>query len=202
MDEARPPGLGEDAAWVGVDTTLPAQQLLALLDDPERLLRVNSQWLFEHWESTAPKHFQLRIRNQSNGRVWETGARLVRLPDGLRLDYDQGIKGYTRLTVEPVPGGSRLWVVEDYGRLPEAERRERTVEVDRSLPQWGRDLYVYLRAWRRWSRIAPWRWYMERVWRPMRPLGRRIVRLLVWATVAELLLFLGLILALRLDLGA
>lgn len=113
------------------------------------------------------------------------------------LDYDEGIKAFTRFLVEPDGEGTRLWIVEDYGRLSEEERRARMDEVDRSLTRWGQDLYRYLRSWSRWSHFASWRWYMERVWRPMKPLARRIVRLLIWATVAELLFFLGLFVTLR-----
>lgn len=199
MADPVPPGVGGDAAWVGVTTRLSVSEVLALLDDPERLLRVNSRWVFEVWDRTAPDRFQLRIQNQSNGRVWETSGTSRHLPDGLQLDYDEGIKAFTRFLVEPAEVGARLWVVEDYGRLPEAERHTRTEEVDSSLTQWGHDLFRYLRAWRRWSRFPPWRWYMERVWRPMRPLGRRVTRLLIWATLAEILVLLGLVLVLRAD---
>ena len=203
MSEAapRPPELGEDSAWVAVDNPLTPAALLDLLADPQHLARVNSLWVFEDWAETAPGRLRLRIRNLSNGLTWATAAGVERLPDGLRLTYDEGLKAWTRFLVEPRAGGSRLWVVEDYGRLPLAERQARVAEVDRSLNTWGHDLHRYLRAWARWSGWGPWRWYMERVWRPMRPLGRRVTRLLFWATVAEILLFLGLILALRADLG-
>ena len=199
MTDPRPPGVGEDAAWVAVSTRLPPSDVLSLLEDPERLLRVNSQWIFETWERPTLDRFRLRIENQSNDRTWETSGTIHFLPDGLRLDYDEGIKAFTRFLVEPAGEGVRLWIVEDYGRLSQAERSARTDEVDRSLTRWGQDIYLYLRSWARWSRFAPWRWYMERVWRPMKPLARRIVRLLIWATVAELLLFLGLVVALRWD---
>jgi len=187
---------------VGVATDLSPAQVLALLEDPERLLRVNSQWIFETWERPAHDRFRLRIRNQSNGRTWETDGTLTRLPDGLRLDYADGVKASTRFIVESVEGGTRLWVVENYDRLPEDERRARTDEVDRSLPRWGQDLHGYLRGWARWGRMPPWRWYTERVWRPMKPVGRNVVRWLVWVTAAELILFLGLIAALRLTVTA
>lgn len=200
MTDPIPPGVGGDAAWVGVTTGLSVTEVLALLDDPERFLRVNSRWEFEVWEQPSPDCFRLRIHNQSNGRTWETPGSVRRLPDGIRLDYDEGIKASTRFLVESAQGGARLWVVEDYSRLPEAERRARKDEVDSSLTQWGHDLFRYLRAWRRWSRLPPWRWYMERVWRPMRPLGRRVTRLLIWATVAELVVLMGLVLVLRADL--
>jgi len=199
MTDLRPPDVGEDAAWVFVPTSLPPSQILSLLGDPEHLLRVNSQWVFQIWERPAPDRFCLRIENQSNGRTWETCGSVAPLPDGLRLDYDEGIKAFTRFQVEPDGEGARLWVVEDYGRLSEDERRVRTDEVDRSLNRWGQDLFLYLRGWSRWSGFVPWRWYMERIWRPMKPLARRIVRLLIWATVAELVLFLALVLVLRLN---
>jgi len=199
MTDLRPPGVGEDAAWAVVPTRLPPSEVLSLLGDPERLLRVNSQWVFASWERGESNRFRLCIENQSNDRTWQTSGTICLLQDGLRLDYDEGIKAFTRFLVEPDQKGARLWVVEDYGRLPEEERRARTDEVDPSLNRWGQDLYLYLRSWARWSRFGPWCWYMERVWRPMKPLARRIVRLLIWATAAELVFFLGFILALRWD---
>jgi len=189
MPEDRPPGAGADAAWVSVASDLAPGAVLALLHDPQRLMRVNSLWVFESWESPAPDALRFRIANQSNGQAWETAAKIVRLPDGLRLEYADGIKASTLFRVEAGDGGSVLWIVDDYGRLPEAERQARVAEVDRSLPQWGRDLYRHLRAWSRWSGFAPWRWYLERHWLRMKPLARRIVRLLFWVSVAELALF-------------
>jgi len=189
MPDNRPPGAGEDSAWVSVATPLLPETLLALLRDPQRLMRVNPLWVFESWDAAGPDGVHFRIDNQSNGQVWETTARLVRLPDGLRLDYADGIKASTLFRVEPAESGSRLWIVEDYGRFSEAERAARGAEVDRSLTAWGGALYRHLRAWSRWSAFAPWRWYVERRWLRMKPLSRRIVRLLLWVTVAELALF-------------
>ena len=189
MPETRPPDAGEDAAWLSIASDLPPEALLDLLRDPQRLLRVNSLWVFESWETLGPDRIHFRISNQSNGQIWDTQAQVVRLPDGLRLDYADGIKASTLLRVEPADHGSRLWVIDDYGRLPKAEREAKVAEVDRSLPQWGRDLYRHLQAWSRWSGVPLWRWYVEHHWLPMKPLSRRIVRLLFWVTVAELALF-------------
>jgi hypothetical protein len=189
MPEAPPPGAGEDSAWVSVASDLPPDGLLELLRDPQRLMRVNPLWVFEAWESLGPHFCRFRIFNQSNGQVWETQAKVARLPDGLRLDFEDGIKASTLLRVEPAGTGSLLWIIDDYGRLPETERQARIGEVDRSLPQWGRGLYSHLRAWSRWSHFPPWRWYVERYWLRMRPLARRIIRLLFWVTLAELVLF-------------
>jgi len=189
MPDSRPPEAGEDSAWISVATPLPADRLLALMRDPQRLMRVNPLWVFESWDTAGPDAVRFRIDNQSTGQVWEAGARVVPLPDGLRLDYAEGIKAWTLFRVEPTETGSRLWIVDDYGRLPETEREARVAEVDRSLTAWGGALYRHLRAWSRWSGFAPWRWYVERHWLPMKPLSRRIVRLLLWVSVAELALF-------------
>ncbi len=189
MPEGPPPGAGEDSAWVSVATTLAPNGLLALLGDPLRLMRVNPMWIFDSWETPGPDEVRFRIDNQSNGQVWETAAHVMRLPDGLRLDYADGIKAWTLFRVEPTETGSVLWIIDDYGRLSEAERRDRVAEVDRSLTAWGGALYRHLRAWSRWAGWRPWRWYVERHWLRMKPLSRRIVRLLIWVSVAELALF-------------
>jgi hypothetical protein len=189
MPEGPPPGAGEDSAWVSVATTLAPNSLLALLRDPLRLMQVNPMWIFDSWETTGPGEIRFRIDNQSNGQVWETTAHVMRLPDGLRLDYADGIKASTLFRVEPTENGSVLWIVDNYGRLSEAERRDRVAEVDRSLAAWGGALYRHLRAWSRWAAWPPWRWYVERQWLRMKPLSRRIVRLLIWVSVAELVLF-------------
>lgn len=194
MSEEPPPEAGPDAAWVSVATTLSLAGLLALLRDPERLMRVNAQWVFESWESLGTERCRFRIYNQSNGQRWETEANIRHLPDGVSLDYREGIKAATRLRVEPVAGGTLLWIIDDYGRLPEAERKQRLAEVDPSLSQWGRDLYRHLRAWSRWSRLAPWRWFIERIWLRMKPSSRRLMRILGWISLAELALF-GLLVA-------
>ena len=193
MAETAPPDAGEDAAWVAVSTPLTPTALLSLMEDPERLLRVNSQWVFEIWEWLDRDRFRLRVRNLANDRQWETRGQVQWLPDGLRLDYQEGIKAFTRMRVEEDGVGSCLWIIDDYGRLPTAEREKRTDEVDRSLTRWGHDLHRYLAAWARWSHLGPWRWYMERVWRRMTPLGRRVARLVFWVTVVEFIVFLMLI---------
>lgn len=193
MTEPRPPDLGEDTAWVGVETTLSPGEVVQLITEPDRLLRVNPHWIFESWRQPDDSRFQLRIRNQANGRTWETDGSIVRGPQSIRLDYDSGIKASTRFSVEPHASGSRIWVVDDYGRLPAAEREKRLAEVDPSLPDWGAALKRYLDAWDRRSRNRLWRWYMEGPWRRMTPLGRRVSRLLIWATILEIPLILLLV---------
>ena len=77
----------------------------------------------------------------------------------------------------------------------------RVAETDRSLLAWGGDLYRYFRDWRRWSWLMPWRWYMRRVWRGMKPTARRIAYMLWMVTVFEIVsvLLIVAVFALELD---
>ena len=67
--------------------------------------------------------------------------------------------------------------------------------MDKSLPAWGQALSDYLRQHRRYGWIAPWRWYMRKVWVPMKPSARRIVWMLYVITTVELfaVLFIALL---------
>ncbi|HEY4775193.1 MAG TPA: hypothetical protein VIH40_10285 [Xanthobacteraceae bacterium] len=185
----------EDAAWVRIATKLSPAALAAFCQDGERLLRINSLYEFEDWRPHGDGRFFMRLRNLSNGRTIETPIRLEPRPDGLRIAYEAGIKRATEFHVErasPERGeaGAALIIIDDYSGTPEAERRARADEVDTSLRQWGADVHRYLRQWARWSHFGPWRWYMRRIWQPMRPMARRVTFLLIVITLAEFAAFL------------
>jgi hypothetical protein len=182
---------GRDAAWVTVETPLAADALLAFCrEDVERLFRINSMLRFEEWRHTAENEHHVHLRNLVNDRELETGLHVEMLADGVRVTYDSGLKTATAFRVEAAEGGALLVVTDDYSGTPLEERAARTGEVDPSLVQWGHDLHRYLARWNRWSRLAPWRWYMTRFWQPMTPLARRVVFLLIVITAMEFAVFL------------
>jgi len=183
---------GRDAAWVTVETPLSAAALLAFCrEDVERLFRINSLFRFDEWRRIGENDHHVRLRNLSNERALETDLHVEALPDGLRVVHGGGLKTTTDFQVSEAPGGATLTVTDDYSGTPVEERRARADEVDRSLVQWGHDLHHYLTRWSRWSRYAPWRWYMNRVWQPMTPAGRRVVFALVVISALEFFAFLG-----------
>lgn len=92
--------------------------------------------------------------------------------------------------MEPKGPVADLVITDEYDELSAPEYAERQGEVDRSLVPWGHALFRYLRAWSRWSWLPPWRWYMRRVWQPMKPSARRIVRMLWLLTLLKLVGFL------------
>ena len=184
-----------DSAWVSIETELGAEELSLFCQDVERLLRINPAYVFRRWDSVGDDAFDWVALNESNAREIDTRLFVERLPDGIVVTYATGLK--TRTTFRVVPGlgdtagaGTKLVITDDYSGTPEADRKKRMDEVDKSLVQWGHGLHRYFRQWKRWSGVAPWRWYMRFVWQPTRPLGRRIAFLLIMITALEFVVFL------------
>lgn len=179
----------EDAAWVTIETPFDPKEMKAFLGDIERLFRINSLLEFERWQVTGRDGYVFKARNLSNGKDVDTSFNVEELPEGLRIHYSQGLKRSTILRVMPGDQGARLEIVDDYSGTPEQQRQARLDEVDRSLVTWGRDLHRYMKHWKRWSWLAPWRWYMIRIWQNMKPSARRITGWIVWITIAESVVF-------------
>ena len=183
-------GKERDAAWVSVATPLPASELRELCADIERLYRINPLLEFSQWRNISPDRFHMSGTNTANARPFDLDCTVKHLKDGFEVRYDSGLKRFTRFRIEDAASGARLVVTEDYGRLPEEQRKARIDEVDTTLVPWGNALWRYFRQWRRWSWLPPWRWYMTRYWQSMKPSARRIVSLILLVTIAEFIAFL------------
>jgi hypothetical protein len=187
----RLPTNSQDVAWVTIPAFQSADELAALCRDVEALFRINPYFYFSDWRQTGPDSYHAAFENQSNGQKIAVDFDVAPGPGtGLTVTYRQGIKRRTFFTIEGQDTGSRLLVTDDYEGLPAAEREARMPEVDKSLKAWGEALRVYFVRLRRWSWVPGWRWYMRRVWMPMKPSARRIVWLLFLITVVEFLFFL------------
>lgn len=198
-------GAGEAAPGgdrASAETTLPlaAAEIREFLSDIPRLVRLNPLLAIESWTRTE-RGFRLAGRNESNGRPFDLGVTASFAPadEALVLRYDGGLKRTTTFVVEPAAGSARLVVAEHYPHVDEPQD-SRLAEVDRSLVPWVAAIRRHLLARRRWSGLPLfplWRWWHERFLLSMPPRGRRIVRLLVWTSVAEFAIFLGLVVVLR-----
>jgi hypothetical protein len=176
-----------DAAWVVIDTPLPPQELAAFCCDVERLFRINPLLEIHVWHAFDADRVRMSLTNLSNGRRFELCAIIERTGvNAITLQYDSGLKRSTRFEIEPAPCGSRLTIVEDYSGVAPETARMRADEVDRSLTAWGGALRAYLNLESRWGRHAWWRWYMRRVWLPMKPAGRRVTYILWVVTAVEI----------------
>ncbi len=182
---------GEDAAWVTIETPFDAVELRPFLDDVERLYRINSLLVFEDWRQIDATHYRLQAKNLSNDRLLDLELDVETDDDGIVVRYSEGLKTATRFRVEPRPDGSaNLIVTDDYSGTSPDEREARIDEVDKSLVEWGRSLHRYLRQWKKWSWVPGWKFYMRRVWQPMKPMARRICFILIVVTAAEFVAFL------------
>jgi hypothetical protein len=190
--DAKPPVASGDAAWVSLPVPLAPAQLVPLLRDVEAIFRANPYYEFHRWQALAPGHYAVELRNHSNERTLTAELEVSEEP--LTVTYSDGLKRRTVFAVEPAPTGSRLTVTDDYDRLAAEERAERLEEVDRSLNAWGEALRVYFARQRRWAWLPGWRWYLRRVWVPMKPSARRIVWLLCLFTAAEFFFLLFVVL--------
>jgi len=184
------PPVAEDAAWASINTPLSVAELTAFCRDIERLYRINPMLEFQHFKALGQQRYTYAGRNISQETPFEFDYTFTvkELPDGLQVDYDQGIKSKTLIKIEPASQGSKLTITDYYERLPAEERQQHLPEVDKSLLVWANYLQRFLVTWSRWSRFAFWRWYMRRIWQPMKPTARRITYTLLWISVVEIAL--------------
>ena len=190
MSEGAPQD-SEDAAWVTIETPFDPAELRMFLDDVERLYRINSLLVFEDWRQIGNNRYLLKARNLSNDRLLETELDVASTDVGITVRYSEGLRTATAFRVEPQPDNTaKLIVTDDYAGTSLAEREARIDEVDKGLVQWGMSLHRYLRRWKRWSWLPGWKFYMRRVWQPMKPMARRISFILIVVTLAEFIVFL------------
>jgi hypothetical protein len=180
-----PGAVPADAAWVVIETPLAPADLAEFCRDLERLYRINPYLEFRQWRDTAPDAHAVAWRNLSNQREFELRFAVERASDSeFTVRYDRGIKRSTRFAIEPHAAGSRLTITDGY----EPDSGADTGEVDKSLHAWGVALREYLLREQRWGGYGLWRWYMRRVWVPMKPSARRITFMLLVLTLAEIAL--------------
>lgn len=175
-----------DWASVTIETPLAPDTLRSFIDDVERLYRINPLLEIEVFAPLASDAYRLLARNLANGRDIDVEIDVVATEAGIEARYRRGLKSATSFRVAATGSSARLVVTESYAGSEE-ERSARVAEVDTSLNAWGRALHDYLRLWHRWSWLAPWRWYMTRVWQPMRPSARRVVYMIWVISLVELI---------------
>jgi len=187
----------KDRAWAILHTPLGTAELTSFCRDIERLFRINPMLNFHTWQQLEANRYRFAGQNISQQPPFDFDFILTvrRLPEGLQIDYDHGLKSRTTLVIEPATDQSeqteyrsRLIITDSYDGLPENERAKHLHCVDKSISVWANDLQRYLLGWHQWSRFRLWRWYMKQVWQPMKPMGRRIATILVWVTLMELAL--------------
>lgn len=134
----------------------------------------------------------LTLINELNGQRLEMAVTVTSLPQGRVFTYAAGLKQATTLRVDAAEPGSRLILIDQYPRIEDPED-PRVAEVDRCLVPWVVAIRRHLLARRRWGWLPGWHWWHERFLLGMPPRQRRLARLILWVSVAEFALFLGLV---------
>lgn len=193
---AAEPAADHDQARAQTDLPLSPQELRVFLANSERLFRLNPHLAIERWEGLADG-FSLQATNELNGLRHETQIQRSEGPQGPVFTYASGLKQVSAFTVEPLPAGARLTLIEWYPRLADPAD-PRVAEVDPSLVPWVWALRRHLLGRRRWGWLPGWRWWQEGFLPSLPPNQRRIARLLLWVSAGEFGLFLVLVLVLAL----
>jgi hypothetical protein len=188
-----PPG---DSARAETVLPLPPAELAEFVRDLERLWRLNPHLDIRDWQPREDG-FACAAHDELADRDVESWVTANGDDSRLTLRYATGLRQATEIVVETVAVGSRLIVIDHYPRI-EDPQDPRLAEVDRTLVPWVAAIRRHLLARRRWGWLPGWRWWNEHFLLHMAPRNRRIVRLLVWISLLEFLVFLGAVVVLRL----
>jgi len=180
----------DDQAWVSIDSSLSMSEVKQFCDDIERLFRINPFLEFNNIKALETGEIILTGKNLSNDQAFDLKAHKQTIPNGYIINYNQGLKRSTTITINPTPNGTQIKILDDYSGISESERNNRLNEVDKSLTAWGTAIQKYLASWQRWSSYSLWRWYKQRIWLPMKPSARRISWMLINITALEFVAFL------------
>ena len=178
---------------VRAETHIPicADAVFEFISDIERLLRINPHLDIETWQR-MPDGLRFAALNETTGRRIETVIRvaILQATHSVVLSYANGLKRTTTLAVERGDGDNcRLVVTEHYPVIADAQDA-RVAEVDRSLIPWVNAIHCHLRDRKRWGWLPGWHWWSEDLLPGMAPRQRRIVRMIVWVSVLEFVVFL------------
>ncbi|MDH5179345.1 MAG: hypothetical protein OEY07_06735 [Gammaproteobacteria bacterium] len=178
----------DDAVWAAFNTNMGVEQLIRFCqEDVERLFRINPYIEYDCFEQTGDKQFHMAGKNSSQTESFQFDVRfdVIELGNGVKVQYQDGLKQSTTFLVEAAESGAKLTISDEYRKLDEIEKQARLGEVDQSIVNWANDLQTFIYNWKRWGGIPPYRWYMQKVWKKLKPTGRRIAYMLIWITVFE-----------------
>ena len=183
-------------AWAEFKTSLSQDALLEFCCQIKQLFRINPYLEINKWEDFGQNKFFVEFVNHSQEPEFSlrTNLHVTKLKDGLRIDYENGIKSSTSFHTKPADDGSKFIITEHYHSESSDKYKDKLNEVDKSLTKWAEELQIYLNDMHRWSWFLPWRIYKQHIWLPMKPSARRISYMLIWISFIEIsLIVLGVI---------
>lgn len=178
----------KDQAWASINTPLNEKQLQEFCLDVERIMRINPMIEYQQWRPLGHNRYAVSGRNLSQDPAFDFAfeIEISQTANEVCTKYSSGLKASTTFRINPMAQGAKLTIIDTYHKIPEQDQELRLNEVDKSIINWANDIQVYLVMWQRWSWLPLWRWYMRKIWQPLKPSARRISYMLIWITAAEI----------------
>ncbi len=182
----------ENKAWAEFKTPLSNTELFKFCLKLETLFRINPYLEILKWEEIQTHKYYVDLVNHSQKPEFslQTNLNVTKMKNGIRIQYENGIKYESIFLIEEVPKGSKLTITEKYHGLKAEEDLDQLNKVDKSLTKWAEAIQQYLIDWQKWSWFLPWKFYKQHVWLLMKPAARRISYMLIWISVIEIALIL------------
>ena len=182
----------ENKAWAEFKTPLSQDALLHFCRDIEQLFKINPYIEIKQWKNLEPQKYFIDVVNhsQKNAFSLETNIYITEFDDGIKIQYENGIKSETIFKTQAIPEGSKLEITEKYHSPSPNDSANELSNVDKSLTKWAEEIQNYLIDWQRWSWFLPWKFYKQRIWLPMKPMARRITYMIIWISIIEIALIL------------
>ena len=182
----------DNKAWAEFKTPLSQDSLIRFCRNIEQLFKINPYLEIKQWKNIAPQKFFIYIINHSQNNTFslETNIYVTDIDDGIKIEYEKGIKSETIIKTQPIPEGSKLEITEKYHSPSSNDTANELSNVDKSLTKWAEEIQNYLIDWQRWSWFLPWKLYKQRIWLPMKPMARRITYMIIWISIIEIALIL------------
>lgn len=168
--------------------------------DCEKVIRLSPYWEVKAYrgaKTPAPGAVaEAEVEHYRDGRQEALTFTLIEAVPWERIRW--AVAGGTRREIafflKEEDGGIRIVQEEELVCPPEDDAVRRRGESE--LTFWLRSLREYLRLYERstlWTRA--FRWVMDRYWLPMTPSQRKVSILVIKITIAEFVIFLGIVLA-------
>ena len=185
----------DNSTWVTLEISAAPVNLFEFLKNSERLFRLNPYLDIKKWEEGATaSRIHLEALNEMNGVRYDVmiDVESIQPNNRLLLRYNQGLKDALEITLQAASDSNKslLTLREHYHQTTPEQRQRQLQEIDHSLIPWGNAIRLYVRGMQRWAWFWPYRWYREKFWLGMRPMQRRIARMLLWVTLLEFVIFL------------
>lgn len=181
------------------DISLPPDAVFSIISNIERTLRLNPHWTIKNFQPSKSTGVEtgtsvsFDLEDYGSGKSFSVQATCeqIKKPQEMRIAYSGWNKILTVFFIGQIDNGSRLTVEETY---TEDEPDENFEWHNTQLTYWVRSISAYLHLCGRTGfRDRANRFFMDWLWIPATPSGRRISIILLKISIVELVIIIAII---------